>query len=653
MSGICGLLRLDGGPASSDDLQPAMRAMAHRGPDGQASWVKGSVALGHLALHTTPEAREEQQPLRLEARDLTLVFDGRIDERRGLREVLQGRGFGLRGPTDAELVLQAYACWGETCVEHLRGDFAFAVWDGREQRLFLARDIWGVRPLHVHHGPAVFAFGSEAGAVARTPGVPREPNPSRIADFLVDPLEWADPTGTVFAGITRLPHASSLTLHAERAHVRRYWMPDAERELPRQRDDAYAEGLREQLVAAVESRLRAEPAAASMLSGGVDSAGIVCLARDILRAQRRAPLRTFSMISDDESTCPEAPYIRAVLAGGHLQPESLHIGELGTLRDQFHGFIRGTDDPFVFGVGDIVQSMYALAGRAGVRTVFDGVDGDLVAGGGGVHFVAHALLRGRLHKALGQARSLGAGRNRSTTWALWYWGGRPLVPTLARITPRPIRRWLRRYRTTAAATRQTALAASVAHPDLLAATEADQRLETLRYDLWQGQPSRTPRERRAAFLVGPSFPVALSRYERAAAFYGVEPRHPLLDRRVTDYCLALPQRQRHLDGWSKSVLRRALRGSVPDRVRWRLPARNLSPATLVALAEGLRAEISDLARAALPGIETYVDVSRARNLIEEFERDDARIDHNGRWHVASEVLRLAYLGTWYDRWIHG
>jgi asparagine synthase (glutamine-hydrolysing) len=108
-------------------------AMAYRGPDGIHHWVKGSVALGHCMLRTTPESLEEQQPLANEDESLVLVMDGRLDNREELQRAFRAHGINLRGQTDAELVLAAYQLWGEDSPNHLLGDFAYAVWDARRQ----------------------------------------------------------------------------------------------------------------------------------------------------------------------------------------------------------------------------------------------------------------------------------------------------------------------------------------------------------------------------------------------------------------------------------------------------------------------------------------------------------------------------------------
>src|SRR5476649_2651280 len=148
MSGIAGIYNLDGQPVDRARMQRMTDMMAYRGPDGMGCWIDGPVGLGHAMLHTTPESLREIQPLSDERSALCVTLDGRVDNRSELHAALQSKGQPLRTDTDAELVLQAYACWGEDCPQHILGDFAFAIWDGRNRKLFCARDALGIKPFY-------------------------------------------------------------------------------------------------------------------------------------------------------------------------------------------------------------------------------------------------------------------------------------------------------------------------------------------------------------------------------------------------------------------------------------------------------------------------------------------------------------------------
>ena len=146
MSGIAVIWNRDGRPVDGAQIVRMTELMKHRGPDGERHWRRGPVAIGHCALNTTPEALADQQPLIDEAVGLCITFDGRIDNREELKTLLDINGSDLISVSDPRLVLAAYRKWGEACPEHLLGDFAFAIWDERQRRLFCARDFLGVRP---------------------------------------------------------------------------------------------------------------------------------------------------------------------------------------------------------------------------------------------------------------------------------------------------------------------------------------------------------------------------------------------------------------------------------------------------------------------------------------------------------------------------
>ncbi|HWP41854.1 MAG TPA: asparagine synthetase B, partial [Blastocatellia bacterium] len=173
MSGIFGLYHLDGRPASRSQLQEMMQSLAHRGPDGQNAWSEGAVGLGHQMLRTTPESLLENLPLANSTNEIVITADARLDNRDELIELL---GFGAEPReqiSDSQLILAAYEAWDERCLERILGDFAFAIWDGKKQRLFCARDRFGVKPFYYYSSAGLFAFASEIKALLSLQEIPR------------------------------------------------------------------------------------------------------------------------------------------------------------------------------------------------------------------------------------------------------------------------------------------------------------------------------------------------------------------------------------------------------------------------------------------------------------------------------------------------
>ena len=203
MSGIAGILNLDGAPIDRTLLERLTNSLLFRGPDAQRTWFRGPVGFGHTLLQSTTESRDEQQPLSLDG-NAWIVADARVDARRELMASLQSHGQQpLDGVPDAELILRAYQVWGQNCMHHLIGDFVFAIWDANRRRLFCARDQMGVKPFFYAHLGSLLVFSNTLECIRQHPAISSRLNDLSIADFLLFDL-IQDPAATAFAEIRRL-----------------------------------------------------------------------------------------------------------------------------------------------------------------------------------------------------------------------------------------------------------------------------------------------------------------------------------------------------------------------------------------------------------------------------------------------------------------
>ena len=184
MSGIVGICYLDNRSVDRPDLARMVETIAHRGPDGSGLWSEGPVGLGHRMLWTTPESLHERLPFVNRTGDIAITADARIDNRDELFRMLPMTGDSSGKVSDSQLILAAYENWGERCLEHLLGDFAFAVWDSRTQTLFCARDHFGVKPLYYYSSSKAFVFATEIKALLCLPEVPRQLDEMKVADYL-------------------------------------------------------------------------------------------------------------------------------------------------------------------------------------------------------------------------------------------------------------------------------------------------------------------------------------------------------------------------------------------------------------------------------------------------------------------------------------
>jgi asparagine synthase (glutamine-hydrolysing) len=555
VSGILGILNFDDQPVDAEDLSSMASVLARRGPDRTSLWRLGSVGLGHTLLTTTPELAFERQPFEHHASGCVVAADVRLDNRDELIGALRLReSVGEIG--DARLIVEAYLAWGEDCPARLLGDFAFAIWDPKRRSVFCARDCFGLRPFcYFHRAGRMFAWASEPRALLALPQVPLRINEGRVADYLVSELQWIDYTSTFFCDIQRLPPAHALTVTADRVHVRPYWRLKPGPELKLAGNEAYADAMRSVLTQAVQSRLRSSGRVGSMLSGGLDSSSVVATARDLPRSHA-GPFDTFSGVDPVPENCPETRSILAVCAMGGLAPHLIDYSALQALQPQLEDASWSLDEPFDVTMA-LVRSMYLSAQKSVVRVVMDGAGSDVVLNDG--TYIIRQFRQGHWKTAWQEASGLDRfyGRGRSLNG--------PLRRVRAALTPAAVRRWALRAHhplRTAASMRRAWI-----NPEFARRVSLPDRLRTLDKTFQRGWFADYRDESAAA--LHPNLTAGRERYDRAAARWGVEPRDPYLDRRVVEFCVTLPGAQRLDQGWPKPILRRAMKGRLPDSVLWR------------------------------------------------------------------------------------
>lgn len=594
MSGILGILNLDGAPAATTDLAAIASLLERRGPDGTGLWSEGSAGLGHTRLTTTPELAFEHQPVAHVASGCVITADVRLDNREELLGAL-----GLSGPSgdhgDAGLILEAYLAWGEACVNRFLGDFAFAIWDPRRRAMFGARDHFALRPFYYHHTPGrCFVFASEPRAILVLPQVPYQINEGRIADCLVPSLEWIDNTSTFFEHIYRLPPAHAVTVTAEGMNVRRYWTLEPGPELRLSSNEAYAEALREVLTEAVRSRLRGAGRVGSMLSGGLDSGSIVAVASGLLLADARPPLPTFSGVGPDPDTCIETRTIHTALAMEGLEPHLVDYTALESLMPELEELSWNLDEPFDFSMV-LLRAMYLSARRQGVRVLLDGAGSDLVWNEG--TYVLRLFRQGHWVRAWREAW------RREQFFGFRQPLAGPLRSARAALTPDVVRRLKRRLLATRRA--ESMVRQSIISPEFARRVGLGDRLEKL--DQSYGIEWKSDLRQEHAASIHPNVTGGVERYGRVASAVGVEPRDPFLDRRVVAFGVSLPGDQLLDGGWPKAILRRAMAGRLPDDVRWRRGKPHLGWTFVTALAKARVARMQAEEVRVWEALRPYVD----------------------------------------------
>ncbi len=544
MSGSVGVFHRDGRPATAAVLEPMLAAAPHRGPDGTSTRVDGPIAMAHQRMATTIESAREEQPM-ADSLGRVLLFDGRVDECDGVRV---GNGW----PTsDAATVLSAWNTFGERCLSRLSGDFAFALWDPRDQSLFCARDPLGVQPFYYAERPDLFVWGTEVGQVLAHPAVDHSPDEGYAAELLT--VYVRSERATLYRGVRRLPPGHALVVDARGIREFRYWDIDLAHEIRYRRDEEYADHFRALFEEAVRCRMRSNGQIAAHLSGGLDSSSVVVVAADLARRDAVPPVSAISLVFPQRPEIDETPYIKDVVrtagvpwVGVDAPPFDVAVWRRSVVRHRDF-----TEFPNAAAFGGIRQR---LAERS-VRITLSGEGGDHALTGSFFHY-ADLLRRGDLVAVLRRYADVARSEGMSWTSAMFLRGGGwPILPAAAK---RAARRIARRWRSNgvppwiaAPFARRTALAERL-RPDPV----PDRLPSVARYDIVQ------------QYRCGLDTAISEA-FERASAEAGIENRYPFLDRRLVEFMTALPDEQRWQRGETKYVLRRAMTGLLPPSVHHR------------------------------------------------------------------------------------
>ncbi len=297
MCGISGELRFDGGVPDHAALARMLAALARRGPDSEGQYADGPIVLGHRRLSIIDLSERANQPMIDNALKLTVVFNGTIYNYRALRAELQGLGYQFFSEGDTEVIIKAYAAWGEQCVDHLDGMFAFAIWDVRQQHLFLARDRLGIKPLYYTRTTTHLRFASTLQALLAAGGVDTSIDPVALHHQLT--LHAVVPAPhTILNGVRKLPPAATMTVDAAGVtQSKLYWRLDATRPAQPKSETEWINATHDALRNAVKSHLSAADVPVGvLLSGGLDSSLLVAL----LAEAGVDDLRTFSVGFEDQ-----------------------------------------------------------------------------------------------------------------------------------------------------------------------------------------------------------------------------------------------------------------------------------------------------------------------------------------------------------------
>jgi asparagine synthase (glutamine-hydrolysing) len=620
MCGIAGVVH-HAGAADGRLVEAMCERIVHRGPDARGVHVAGQAGLGVQRLAIIDVAGGHQ-PLFSEDGQVSVVMNGEIYNFADLRDRLRERGHTFSSGSDAEVLVHLYEDHGDELVQHLRGMFAFGLWDARRQRLLLGRDRVGKKPLFYMARGSRLVFASEMWALLADPSVDTTIDPRAIDAYLA--LKYVPHPLSVFAAVRKLPPASLLAFDAAGVRVDRYWKLGYQPKLEGIDETEAAELLREHLADATRVRLMSEVPLGALLSGGIDSSAVVAF----MAREMSEPVKTFS-IAFGESDYDEAPFARMLAEryGTHhhefrVEPDAVSI---------LPRLARHYGEPFAD--PSAIPSFYLaeVTGRH-VTVALNGDGGDEAFAGYGRYARMARLLRLRrapqpvLAAVGGLGRMIGsqaAEEDLRTRVALL---GRSLTAGEALVYGDSVHAFDAR--------RRERLLSSEFLDEL-----GEWRAESFVEEAWAASQSEDAVDRMLAVDMETYLPGdLLVKMDIATMAHSVEARSPFLDHHLLEFAARLPGELKLRNGGGKRVLKAALRDILPAEILER-PKMGFG----VPLKHWFRGELSGLPRELLldPG-------ARCRDYLDGGEIERLLAEHAaGSYDHSFRIWSLIQLETWH------
>lgn len=484
-----------------------------------------------------------------------LIQEGRLYHRAGLVAALSLQPAATAAVSDSELTWRAWKNWGPECVHHLRGDWLFAVWTPSTRRLFLAQSAFGNTALYYHCTPHAICVGSSLKELLSLPGVPKRPNLLRVAQVVTS---WStDGISTGYEDIFRLPPAHTLTAQNGKVTTQRYWFPENLPPLALRSDKEYVEAFLAVYDRAVLTRLRGDRPVGGTLSGGLDSGSVCALAaRELRRSGQRLPVFASVPLHTVDYDRPrsfhdESPFVEADRAHfGNVDVHYVRAEEVSPLAGS-RTLLELLDEPS-HSPGNFfwLAAIFARAQAMGLGVLLTGQNGN-----GSISYTGHPADAWRC-LATGNLGLLARNLPRSTS-EFWpalkrHW----LVPPL-----HAWRRWRKRQQPLAT---EPWLAYSAIRPEFARSLKLGERMQEAGHD-----PRFIMGDRRAERLgtLRLGYNVVGSIWAAVSQGYGIEVRDPTSDEDVVEFCLRVPEEQYCVRGQYRSLIRRAMKGLLPDVVR--------------------------------------------------------------------------------------
>ena len=559
MSGICGLYRFNGHFISQSELQQMTQAMALLGPDGSGVWQSSSVGFGHCAFHLTDDSMNEILPYFDPILKLAITADSRLDNR---MELCNHFGFKNEARiSDSVLILHAYKHWGQDCPQYLLGEFAVAIWDERQQTLVCFTDHTAQRSIYYYHDEQMFAFSSNINALHTLRGIARKPNLECIAAqgnaaYFFNRVEI-----TWYQNIFILSARTLLSVRNKQVQRHVYWQPDLHQRINFSSEDEYIETFQHLFHTIVRDKLRSHYPVVTLHSGGLDSSAITAMASSILHNENR-PLTALSAVLPPEyqgNAADEQHYIHL------LQKPNLRIQHI---TDTWRGPFDGLDDAQHFMSDPNKSSRYYLykafatkAAAQGARIILDGCFGEKGPSFHGNGYFSELLLAGKWRTLFTESR---LHVNRYQRSWMKFVAGELVTPCL----PATLQAQLN-LRLDIHFSQQLSFIKS----DFRNMYVSDTSMENLGVILNTQYPNHRRHQYQNMCCLNPNTTHLIHDDHGQPVHFS----YPFNDKRMLEFCLAIPGNLKVRNGYKRYAIRSGMRGLVPDELRFRITKEPFSP----------------------------------------------------------------------------
>lgn len=549
MSTIFGIINKNGEPVATKAMT-MQQALMQRAKDGKGTWLKDSVFLGHLQLNVLYRQLNESLPL--EDDEYVITADGRIDNHRDLAYRLGIEKDHPSVSTDGALILTAYKKWGNHCVDHLEGEFAFCIWNKKEKKLFCATDHIGFRPLYYYDTPKVFVFCSEMKGILAIKDTPDFFNEEVLIEYF---FRQSDHTKTYNDEIYSLCGANKLMMTNGKINIQKYWEPQQTGRYHFKKDTDWAECLRHLLFETVENHIQTDLPVGIGLSGGLDSSSIACIAAKILE-KRNKPLYAFSSVLPTDYKgieVDERKYISMV--GKHLKNlEHIYIeapnnGLFNNLETAFE--IEETL-PNAFFYMD--HAIFSAAANKNIGVFLSGMGGDFLVSYQGNETVYQLARDFKWMSAAILVTQFSKNEKRTSLSII----KRELIKKT------PAYKYYSEFKNRGNLNWQNET------------TLAEDFVNTFQHKL-QISEKQSQQALMKEYIISGSMARLVGSITHNNNVFQMAAAIPLVDKRIIDFMIEVPLKQFVAGGFKRSLLRHAMEGILPSEIQWRKDKMPYSP----------------------------------------------------------------------------